>query len=488
MQHFAPGWLFGILSLMGQRPLDRLGSDVDGSAGGTWGRAEGVSPFNLRLWFGVTGFAVIVMIGAACAGFVSRFLTDHLLQREAVVTQEFLESVVRAEGSAGRLMRAGPTEHNPDLASFVSHIRGMSDVLRANVYTAERQILWSTDPKIIGRTFPANHELDEALENHLVTEIGTISDNSKAEHVNLAAGASGHFIEAYIPLRDGDTVVGVVELYKVPTALEATIQEARRLIWTGAAGAMLLLYLALFWVVQRGARQIERQQSALGRMEALAAVGQMASAIAHSLRNPMAGIRSTAELLQLDSPSAAEASAEIIGEVDRLDGYVRELLDYARTETVTLQSIDPAELVHEMLSRLRDRFQRTGVSAEVWDERDERSHVDVDPQLLMQAFTSIATNAVEAMPGGGHLQVRLATVGPQAAIEFADDGTGIPPETMARIGEPFVTTKTRGLGLGLALVRRIVERFGGRLEIESPRGAGARVRVMLPTARRARRA
>lgn len=436
-------------------------------------------PFNIRLWFALASFGVILSIGIAFALLMTGFVSSRMLQREAEVTREFLESVIRAEQSAQDLFSGGDPATNTALASFAGHLRSMPDVLRANIYGKDRRILWSTDAALIGQRFGANPELEEAFGGALVTEFGTLSADSKAEHVALGTDAAGHFIEAYIPIGTPSDVQGVVELYKVPAALEIMIREGQRIIWLSAAVGALILFATLYGIVRRGAIQIERQQVELGRMEALAAVGQMASAVAHSLRNPLANIRSSAEVMRQDPTDADQGTADIIGEVDRLDQCVRELLNYARAEPAARQNIDPRELVEDCVAKQLSQLSRAKVTAEIDDRRMRRTPVAVDPSLFAQALTSIITNAVEAMPQGGRVSILLLD-GPNAGgstINVTDNGPGMAPGVLSRVSEPFFTTKTRGLGLGLALARRIVERFGGRLAIDSSEGKGTSVRI-----------
>src|SRR5262249_46965840 len=147
-----------------------------------------------------------------------------------------------------------PFVPNPVLLEFAQHIVTMPDVMRVNIYAATHRVLWSTEQRLIGRKFAINDELDEALKGKRVSEIGTLPDEKKLEHVAL--GRSGHFIEAYIPIRanrGNGPVLGVVEFYKLPAALDATIRNGQRIVWTGAGIAALMLFLTLYWIVQRGA-------------------------------------------------------------------------------------------------------------------------------------------------------------------------------------------------------------------------------------------
>jgi len=244
--------------------------------------------------------------------------------------------------------------------------------------------------------------------------------------------------------------------------------------------SIVLPVLFIVFGVGRGARLIEGQQTALARMETLAAVGQMAGAIAHSLRNPMAGIRSSAELLRMEQPGDSTLPDDIIAQIDRMDAHVRELLDYARADTPRTQPLDVAMVVGEVLERLGGQLARAGVAVVREDRREAAGRLPLDPRLLAQAIETVVTNAAEAMPAGGRLVVRLEGGRDGTQLSFADTGPGIPAAVLPRVSEPFFTTKTRGLGLGLSITRRIVERFGGRLEIFSTEGTGTIVRMHLP--------
>jgi two-component system, NtrC family, sensor histidine kinase HydH len=438
--------------------------------------------FNLRLWFGIAASGVIVALAAAFAFVMSAFMTDILLQREIQVTREFLDSVVSAEGPVDRMF--DPTDiANAALANVAYHIRWMPDVVRANIYGPDRSIVWSTDPKLIGQKFEDNDELEDAFAGRMVTEVGRIGADEKEEHTALKAGATGVFIESYMPFRDKDRVRGVVELYKLPTAMEAAIKHGRQDIWISAAAGAAILFATLFWIVRRGARIIERQQVELRQMEALAALGQMAGAVAHNLRNPMAGIRSSAELLRLEHPDARTTSEEIISEVDRLECCIRQLLEYTTVDTLALHQAEPLALVRETLAGHHLGLSRHRIALTVDDQRHTVGEVKVDALLFTQAMSSIVSNAIEAMPEGGALAVRLTDSSPRKIVlSFVDSGPGIAPEHLKLITEPFFTTKARGLGLGLPMARRIVERFGGKLEIGNANRRGTAVHIELNAA------
>lgn len=443
--------------------------------------------FNLRSWFTIGSFGTIAIIYVVSAMWVSNFLTQSLLERESEVAQEFLDSIVSIDG----IMMfhddgSEPWNPSPVLLDFAKHIVSIPGMLRVNIYSTTHRVLWSTEKQIVGKYFNDNDELDDAYAGKRITEIGTLPDPSKAEHEFL--GKEGRFIEAYIPVRsDGGRgpVVGVVEFYKLTTTLENTIDNSHRMVWIGAGLAALMLFSVLYWIVRQGALLIERQQRELAQVEAFAAIGQMSSAVAHSLRNPMSAIRSSAELWRSQLPDGdGRVANEVIGEVDRMDGYVRDLLAYARSEPYYLQPVDPLASVKGALTRLGQAIERNRVEVQIDDRRGGTKKVMADAMLLEQALTSVLTNAIEVMPDGGTLTV---SIGPDdrkgyTRLKIIDTGRGIPAELMKRVAKSYFTTKSRGLGLGLVLAKGVIDRFEGSFDIASTPDVGTTVCIDLKAA------
>lgn len=443
--------------------------------------------FNLRLWFAIASFGLIALICAVSALFLARLLTHALLERESEVSQEFLQSIVRAEGEGAFV--ALPAEGDAKaLGSFSRHLLSMPGLLRANIYATDQTVIWSTEHSLIGRRFDSNPELRDALGGSRVTEIKSLGDMEKHEHIALGANERGHFIEAYIPirsLREPHAVIGVVEFYKLPAELNKVIVEGNQIIWLSAAGAALLLFFGLYGIVQRGAKLIEQQQVALFRLEALGAIGQMASAVAHSLRNPMANIRSSAELWTSDAEKPPrDVADEIIAEVDRMDRYVRDLLAYVHAEGFELRPTDPVQLVEQSMARFAPAMKRRSIECAIEDKRDRDVLVMADGSLLEKAIASVVSNASEAMSGGGrlHVSVDRQPSSKTVTMTFADTGHGIPAGLRANVAQQYFTTKDSGLGLGLALAIGIVEKCGGHLAIDGSSGQGTAVRIVLQEA------
>jgi two-component system sensor histidine kinase HydH len=273
---------------------------------GTPGSEAEARPFNLTRRFLALSFLCILLTSAGSATLLSTFLTDNMLRRDAVVAQEFVNSIVRAEQAYSLFASQESAAETERFENLFKQIAAIPDTLRANVYASNRSITWSSYPAFIGVEFRTNPELDEAFLGDLVIEAGILGEIRKAEQAFLE-GEGSTFIENYIPVygRQGNAVIGVVELYKSPSALLAAIDKGQRLIWLSSALGAVVLYFALFWIIERGRRVIDEQQRRLVASETLAVAGEMASAVAHGLRNPLASIRSSAELGLEEQPSVA---------------------------------------------------------------------------------------------------------------------------------------------------------------------------------------
>jgi signal transduction histidine kinase len=344
--------------------------------------------------------------------------------------------------------------------------------------------IWSSDPEFIGVEFRTNPELDEAFLGELVVERGVVGEVKKAEQAFLK-GDGVPFIENYLPVHDeaGDAVIGVVELYKSPSVLFAAIRTGQRLVWLSAAVAGIVLYLALFWIIRRASRVISAQQSRLVASETLAVVGEMASAVAHGLRNPLASIRSSAELALEDQPSESlrESLTDIVGQSDRLEGWIREFLSSARPMAAELEQVAIDEVIGECVEVFDAQLERQHIRKGLEVERDLPA-VQGNAASLRQVLNSLIANAVEAMPEGGDLEIsacRDDDAG-QVRICISDSGQGVPEQQADKLFQPFSTSKGTGLGVGLYLARRIIDRHRGTLELSTPAGGGTLATIHIP--------
>jgi two-component system, NtrC family, sensor histidine kinase HydH len=441
--------------------------------------------FDLRRWFSWLSLFSIVTMTTTSAYLISSFLATNLLQRDAELTRDFVQGMM--ELRTARVGDEPAVQWNaPDLEDLFRHLATMPDVAGANVYDVSGLAVWSSTSGMIGQRF-ANSDLTSALGGRLITKSSRLDEHQKQEHAYVLASLGPHeqlgrFIEIYIPLRDAASqVTGVVEVYKLPRAMLQAIDQGNRLVWTIAVLSGVFLYATLYWIVRRGSRTIRVQQERLIESETLATMGEMACAVGHGIRNPLASIRSSAELALGDSAVERECLQDIIAEVDRLERWVRDLLVQSHAETPALGPLQLNELIRECAAGFKKRVERQGVRVRTALEHP-LPELLADAKLLRQVLNGLLANAVEAMPLGGAVTVTARRVRGGRALEVvvADSGPGIPDDILAHVFRPRYTTKRTGLGLGLAQARRIVERHGGSIWITSRAGCGTKAHLRLP--------
>lgn len=437
-------------------------------------------PFNLSRRFALLGMVSIAAISILAAVLLSRFLTARMLNQEAVLTMEFINSLVLAD-NATAYFRAGSADVN---ATFI-HVANMPDVIRASAHSLEHRVIWSSDKAIVGRQYLDNPELERALAGELVVHGDTAEHDhhaEKSEHASLDRGV-GYFIEIYFPVSDAKgSVVGAIELYKKPRALYEAISAGRLAVWSGAILGGLFLYGTLFWLTRRADNLIREQQEQLVNSETLAAVGEMGSAVAHGIRNPLASIRSSAELaLETATPETAEPARDIIAEVDRMEEWVRELLSYARPMAAQPNPIDAAALFAKCVADFERESTRRGITIKS-RVAGGLPPVLADGLLLSQVLGSLVANAMEAIGEGGRIDLSADRKDTQVLLRVIDSGPGMAADQLPRSFKPFFTTKAKGLGVGLPLAKRIIERLGGVIRVTSRPGWGTTVELQLPVA------
>jgi signal transduction histidine kinase len=227
----------------------------------------------------------------------------------------------------------------------------------------------------------------------------------------------------------------------------------------------------------------------------LAALGEMAAAIAHEVKNPLAGIEVMAGVLKrqlANSPDAYAILNDIINEAKMANAIVQDVLEFVRPIRLEVERVSLHDVVHDAVTMAESHVPR-GTTAVRAALPPDLPRLQGDGHQLRQLFTNLLTNAFEALGGRGAVDITATTtvedqaivVGdiaptPMLVVEVADDGPGVPPDVKDRIFSPFFTTKPQGSGLGLAIVRKIVDAHDGRIDVDSQPGKGTRFRVMLP--------
>ncbi|MEJ2183269.1 MAG: ATP-binding protein [Nitrospirota bacterium] len=227
-----------------------------------------------------------------------------------------------------------------------------------------------------------------------------------------------------------------------------------------------------------------RDLDSLGNLEKMFTLGELAGAIAHEIKNPLAGISGAIQVIADDLPAGdrrREVFRDILKEIDRLDKSVRNLLGFARPPEPHLVIAPLGDVIHSVGELLAGQAKKQSVDVTILLGGGPEK-VLMDPEQMRQALLNVAMNALHAMPGGGTLTMTARGREEDGAVEIAvaDTGKGIEREEVGKLFVPFYTTKPGGSGLGLAITKGIVEKHGGEVTVQSRVGEGTTVRITLP--------
>lgn len=239
-------------------------------------------------------------------------------------------------------------------------------------------------------------------------------------------------------------------------------------------------------------QSLQEAQAQVRRSERLAALGQLTAGLAHELRNPLGTMKSSAELLgrqvARENEIAREMAGYIVTEVDRTNSLITRFLDFARPQHLRLERGDLTALLDKVVARFEHESKAAAHSVSVYKNYSpDVPAVAFDAELLERALLNLLTNAAQASPAGSVVTVKTRAVetntGPGVEVAIIDRGSGIDAKHLESIFNPFFTTKSNGVGLGLAIVSKIIDEHGGQIAVESTPGEGSVFRLYLPAVR-----
>lgn len=353
--------------------------------------------------------------------------------------------------------------HDPSLRSlstFQTH-----DIAFFALIDQKGMYRFHTNPDLIGTPLQGTIPLATLKD-------GVISN----ERITLRTGESVFEFSApmYLP---GETLAIrlMLHTYRADTVIRRARLNMMVLFALLAAG--WLLALALYRFIRRE----EQHRLEMARRESLAHLGEMGAMLAHEIRNPLAGIKGYAQVIEKKPQDERTGgfARRIVSEALRLETLVSDLLSYARSDQNQMTTVDIGEVVAHTAALLFLEAEQLHIK--IITECPEGILISGNRDRLGQALLNLGKNAIQALPDGGTVRLTAATAGKQAVIRVCDDGHGISQEDMSRIFEPFFTTKARGTGLGLALCRKIVEEHGGKVSVQSAVGKGTVVSLAFPT-------
>ncbi|MDX2446416.1 MAG: ATP-binding protein [Desulfobacterales bacterium] len=361
-----------------------------------------------------------------------------------------------------------------------------------NMYDLNDIIAYSFDRELMGIKDIGGHAYQKAVMGVSTSEI-----EQNGDFWEIVLGIPKTIkVTTFAPLRAEKSlasitgpIIGVIEITQDITESYLTIFNFQILVIITIMAVMSLLFLILIFVVKRGEAIIEqrakeqlRLKEQLNRAEHLSTIGEMVAGVSHEIRNPLGIIRSSADLLKKKMASYDASSTIpdiIIEEGERLNNIITDFLNFARPRQPNLIACRIEEVLEKNLNFIAAEAKNAGYRLAT-----QFAHglpdIMADKDMLYQAFLNILINAMQSMPDGGGIQIRIATEDDRVKIQFLDEGQGIAEKINEKIWDPFFTTKEMGTGLGLGIVKNIIESHNGVVHIENRPVRGVVVTVELP--------
>ena len=461
-----------------------------------------VKPFRLVKYFASASLLVLILFSFPFAVFISQYAKDILLknfQDYAIVVGENLNNLVYQYFILPVMNQYGQIElgkkYQQELMDqqVQNAIQGL-DIELVKLYSIEQGIvIYSTDPTLIKEKVVETEDYKMAVAGKQSSSM--ISEGNSLWGFGIEKIGGVKKIRTYIPLTitlssTGEKfVAGVFEVTQNMTKQYNTIVKLQYLIFGLSILIMAFIFFALLFIVHNAEKIIQKRaaeqrelEEQLYLAERLAALGEMVAGVSHEIKNPLGIIQSTSELLT-SMPNADEKqkrlSSVITEESIRLNRIVTEFLDFARPHKLNLHECRLEEVIRKNISFLKPELESKGIV--VYDKMDNRSFkLQADDELLYRALMNIFINSIQAIDNAGSITVNVDEEKGGYRMEIEDTGSGIAKENMKKIFNPFFTTKQKGSGLGLPIVRKIIDGHEGTVEIESQEGSGTKVIIRLP--------
>jgi signal transduction histidine kinase len=470
-----------------------------------WPTGKDLQTFRLVKFFSLTSFVVILVFTVILTLFLTiraqrlalKKSEDYSLLLASNLNHQVFQLFLlpTAIEKQGRITIADPEQYKRLDAVVRNTIHGLH-VEQLNIYDQVGVLSYSTGNLPLGKDCYEDPGVKKALFGDSNFEFPGY--NPLWSILWQGSDSRTHRLKAYVPFRLEEKlgpqvgpVVGVFEITQNISQDLAEISQFRLIVLAALIVIMGLLFLVLRQIVKQAEVILERRQDEqralegqLHQAERLVALGEMTAGVAHEIRNPLGIISSTAELLKqrLARYEPQNRLAQIIvEESNRLNEKVTEFLDFSRPRVPNLRPCDLEGVIDRSLELVQPEIERLGITVSRAYYLNGHAQA-ADPDLLHQAFLNILLNAIQAMPAGGHLTVSTARDprGQGEEIRFTDNGQGIDPETLKKVFNPFFTTKEKGSGLGLPIVKSIIESHQGTIKIDSDPEQGTTVTITLP--------
>jgi len=462
--------------------------------------AEKTKPFRLVKYFTLSSLIVIFVGTLILSAFDTHLARKMQLQKseeyaklliENLNHQIFLQFILPAVLKYNRIQLSNPEQYNR-LDQVVRSTLHSFKVEMVNIYDMQSTISYSFNKNIVGRKDIRSSGYKEALEGKSSSRL---VQRGNFFEIMLGFPKDSHLI-TISPLRAekqisrlSGPVLGAIEIKLDLTEEYKTIFNFQIRVIITSAIVMIALFLVLLLIVKKGEAIIERRalerlrlKEQLNRAEHLSALGEMVAAVSHEIRNPLGIILSSTELMQkkLDPNDPTNTLTGIImEEAGRLNLIITDFLNFARPRTPNLSLCRVDQILDKNITFLAPQVQSRGYTIER-RFADTLPEIYADADMLYQAFLNILINAMQAMSDGGSIKVVVDSFDNMVKVSITDSGSGISEDIKEKIWDPFFTTKDKGTGLGLGIVKNIVKTHNGLIAIENLPEGGTCVAIDLP--------
>jgi signal transduction histidine kinase len=463
---------------------------------------EKVKPFRLVKYFTVTSLMVI-FIGTIVLSVFNTHLARTMLQTksqdfgrlliENLNHQVFIQFVLPVALQYGKIQLRNKEQFDR-MDKVVRNTLHSFNVDNVNIYDMDQTVSYSFTKQLVGQKMMVDAGYHEAIQGRLTTKV--VPKGGWAE-ILLGMPRESRVI-TFAPLRaekplsrEAGPILGVVEIEQDISEDYRSIFRFQMFIMLTCTVVMGALLMVLVLVVRRGEAIIEnraeerlRLKEKLNRAEHLSSLGEMMAGVSHEIRNPLGIIRSSAELLKkkmADVDPKNHFPDIIVQESNRLNNIITDFLNFARPAVPHRDLCQLEEIIGKNINYLSPQTEEQHYGI-ITNFNKKPPAVIADGAMLYQAFLNILINAMQAMPAGGPIWIRTGLDNGYATVVFEDQGPGIPEALIGKIWDPFFTTKEKGTGLGLGIVKNIILSHGGKIRIENRTEGGARVTVHLPLA------
>jgi two-component system, NtrC family, sensor histidine kinase HydH len=461
---------------------------------------EKVKPFRLVKYFTFTslivifsGAIIISILNTHRARSMQREKSEEyaLLLIENLNHQIFLQFIIPVALKYGgiRLREKEQFEHMDKVVRSTLH--GFK-VEMVNIYDMNETVSYSFDKSLIGKKDYGGAAFKKALTGETVSkqiQVGNIIE------ILLGFPKESRII-TFAPLRAerplsslSGPVLGVIEIVQDISKEYTTIFKFQIDVIITSTIVMSVLFLVLIFVVKRGEGIIQKRtqeklrlEEELSRSKHMSSLGEMVSGISHEIRNPLGIIRSSAELLKKKMASFDPSNTIpdiIVEESGRLNNIITDFLNFAKPKRPDFTICHVEEILEKNIKYLSAQIKSQGYIIKKYNDNN-LPEIMADFDMLYQAFLNLLINAIQAMQNGGTIYVKINSTGNAVTILIEDEGEGIPDNLAKKIWDPFFTTKEKGTGLGLVIVKNIIEAHEGSIELENRSAGGVRAKVTLP--------